>query len=126
MKIDGSGRLSRRNRRFLRRFTSPSMTIPAPCNAPPPPHIQSTVDNENNFPTTTSTVPTEAATAPCTSETTPYSSDIGDTIDATEPPPEVSDPLPTPSESLATSRHRRSARKPPKYEPESGKWVYQD
>ena len=120
VKIDGSGRLSKRNRRFLRRFTSPSMTIQAPLNVPPP-HFPSQVNNDNIVPMNTPAVPSEDVIIQDTPEPAPQ---IVDTVNDARPVPEVSNPLPPPMESVATSRHRRSARKPPTYEPESGKWVY--
>ena len=123
VKIDGSGRVSKRNRRFLRRFTSPSLTIQAPLNIPSP-HFPSQVHDNNCSPVRTTVVPSQVDTANVTLDTTPLPAEVVDTD--VEPVSEVSNPLPPPMESVATSRHRRSARKPPVYEPESGKWVYED
>ena len=122
VKIDASGRVSKRNRRFLRRFTSPSLTIQAPLNIPSP-HFPSQVHDNNCSPVHTTVVPSQVDTANVTLDTTPLPAEVVDTD--VEPVSEVSNPLPPPLESVATSRHRRSARKPRVYEPETGKWVEQ-
>ena len=124
VKIDGSGRLTQRNRRFLRRFVSPSMTIRAPISVPDQSQLQGAVDDDS--------VESVQPALPSNDSDAHSPESVSDLVDVNTETPlvytdtdllEAHGPQPAPAESVATSRHRRSARKPPIYEPESGKWV---
>ena len=129
IKIDGSGRVTRRNRQFLRKFTPDSSFIVSPSPVRPDPvpaaeipaynsdHVQYTPAPEpaagppprgNN--TTTGLETSE--TAPPDSEPTPM------TITSQSPPLAVED-------SISTARPVRERRRPKLYEPESGQWITQ-
>ena len=98
------------------------MTIRAPISIPAQSQLQGAVDNDS-----VESVQPALPTADADDHSPESVSDLGD-VDTETPSvgtdlPEAHGPLPAPAESVATSRHRRSARKPPIYEPESGKWV---
>ena len=98
-------------------MVSPSLTISIPAQ----PQLQGTVNRDSAVSVIPVSIPNADDRSP-----EPIS-DVGD-IDTETPSvctdlPEAHGPLPAPAESVATSRHRRSARKPPIYKPESGKWV---
>ena len=146
VKVDGSGRLTLRNRRFLRAYTpvDPSnpqqsatltpprsslgeQTIPNPTNTAPPKVTRSTTDGPP--PPTDTRVhlppPTNARIpSPATDDTLPHGSTNEPSparviTDATLPAPESPSP-PTPH---PHSRPARTRRPPKRFEPETGTWV---
>ena len=155
VKIDGTGRITRRNRRFLRKFISIAPTIqhsplhpgyafedrpsrnslaqPHVVNATPTTQPSPAQDAVNGNSDKSFDVPrveqqadnvtpsTDYETAkviqrahPTTAETTPPL-----TVNPTKGVPHVLDSTPLPS-AVRPSRQRRA---PPRYEPESGKWI---
>ena len=135
VKVDGSGRVTQRNRRFLRKFTSPSTTITYPTgqanpfeHLPSDPElIHSDVRSDGSFEddivhktTDTVNIPSELVDNNVHSQ--PDTEDSSQDVDSYPQTMELP-PLPTP-----TPQHCRSVRvrKPKKYyEPETGKWVDQ-
>ena len=118
VKVDGSGRVTQRNRRFLRQFVPVSPSFPSPPKAP------STIaskpqdtyrDAAPSLPLPTA-IPDTPSAVPAATTFTP----------STEPPNEDNTTF-TPSEeglqNMGEPRPRRSARAPLRYEPETGKWV---
>ena len=136
VKVDGSGRLTLRNRRFLRAYTPATPSIQQqPTTSPPPTHptgqqhrSQPTLADPNTHPLTpllqeipvsplrsaerdvpeTNNPPIPAASGP-DAESNP-------TVDTTSTP--VSQATPPQSQ-----RPRRAHRPPNQYEPETGKWI---
>ena len=137
VKIDGSGRLTKRNRQFLRKFTAPTFHIdlpgtalrPLPLDTPPsashryevvhpaPAARAHPVDSagrdgdqnaaEDNA--STAAVPVPDIDSPAGGP---------QTIN----PPSIDEQLPSPT-SAVTSRPRRATTAPLRYEPETGQWV---
>ena len=138
MKVDGSGRITKRNRRFLRKFTPPSATIEQPiCTSIPFDHpLQQQHPNSDivvhqpditNAPGMVQQEQHHQYDNPLQEQPDAHQVNLPmDEVDnflddsPQEAPTEVETSLP-----ISISRHRRSARKPRKYEPETGKWVEQ-
>lgn len=144
VKVNGSGRLTLRNRRFLRAYTPvPTSTPQTIANTPPPPSgLQQ--PPMLNPPTSLQMTPDAATTggnrhgtpsvdtlAPASVKTSPLPS--GNQLLDPRPPdyPEYQDiptgptaPAPEPTSSLPTTdRPQRSRRPPKRYEPETGHWI---
>ena len=134
VKVDGSGRVTKRNRRFLRKFTLPSPIIQHPTpgmipfNHPTPKSDVTTYQQDTtNAPPDVQLEPynyedtglREHATAPQESEP------VVEIEDSVDPLPQIDPPEDEASLPISISRHRCSAGKPRIYEPETGKWVEQ-
>ena len=126
IKVDGSGRLTRRNRRFLRKFTEPSLNISMPDPTPRIP-VQ-----YNSSTTSTPTAPNITTTAPS----------IASRVQQTDSVVPLATVVPTPcivqnnvqadrsvhDEEVVDApeqekRPRRVRATPKQYEPETGKWI---
>ena len=123
IKIDGSNRLTRRNRRYLRKFTTPSTVVSFP--APPRASIEQTPTGPCDIPTTLQyhsehsiEQPIEVSTENDVEATPAESMDIHS--DTPLMPRCVAEEVPAPAE---VERPRRNRAAPPRYEPETGKWV---
>ena len=147
VKIDGSGRLTKRNRQFLRKFTAPTLHIdlpgtaprPLPLETPPSPsHTSHRYDVANpvihSAPAATAH-PVDSALRDQNNVEDDTSHSVvpmpvvpmPDTVSPTASPqtdsqPSVEEQPPVPT-SVATSRPRRAITAPLKYEPETGQWV---
>ena len=134
IKVDGSGRVTKRNRRYLRRFTPPSAIIQQPTRAfiplthPVTTHDTTCQPHNNRNPSTVQQDQHDNLDDVSLQEQPTDHQESVPVVQADD----LSDPLPhiEPTEAEASlpisiSRHRRSARKPPVYEPETGKWVEQ-
>ena len=150
IKVDGSGRLTKRNRQFLRKFTPPLLNAPQPPSrlmscpplipslpsvAPAPANnVSHTAPNvlEATQQPPTGTLPSTPAT-PCATPATPITTSPSGNESPVGPAahdiPRVeeditSDVLSTPAPSPARElRPRRAPVAPRRYEPESGLWV---
>ena len=128
VKVDGSRRVTLRNRRFLRKFTPVTSTIARPTtpmrvDIPPPCQPLHRIND----------VPTPITTEATTSDV-PLPPSIGGGRDLPHPnvgdipPSPIQDKgdgrtvTPTKGDSVALSRPRRTTRPPPRYEPENGTW----
>ena len=149
VKVDGSGRLTLRNRRFLRAFTPATRDIGM---NPPPPPLTSRHDGQNKQSSTiplatgmqnhTLNPPSEPvvvhSTPKHTSETIPDSSPAASVQNPRAipqgSPPQVTDTAPASDMPIqrklqpqATQqevpRPRRECRTPKRYEPETGNWI---
>ena len=122
VKVDGSGRLTRRNRRYLRKFTIPSLDIAFPTPTPAHPLPGNTTAQMDD---TASTAPTFVhpqqegpeplpIIPPVSAQNivTPPISTEG-TLDHAQP-----EQMP-----VQAARPRRPINAPLRYEPETGKWV---
>ena len=134
VKIDGSGRITKRNRRYLRKYTPATIDIAPSVSAQPvlaPPMISQNIPHAPilNTPHTVTTpvTPNDPPSA------APLTNDIIDPIIVTtEPAPStLSHESPTPpiesdsrvsdeADRMSTRRRRRA---PKHYEPETGNWV---
>ena len=138
VKIDGSGRLTRRNRQFLRKFTAPTLHVDLPGTMPrPPPQVtndlatkfdefhsrsssspvavgQAMGDFEDTLP-----VPTVSVPPAVLSETTPST----DNLRVPDPTDSSTEEQPASPTFVANSRPRRVVIAPRQYEPETGQWV---
>uniref|UniRef100_A0A7M5XGD0 Uncharacterized protein n=1 Tax=Clytia hemisphaerica TaxID=252671 RepID=A0A7M5XGD0_9CNID len=127
VKVDGSRRVTLRNRRFLRKFTPITSTIARPT----------TPMRVDNPPLRQPLHRTSEVPVPITAETTtsvPLSTfiegdqDSSPTIVSDSPPSNIQTEgdrrtvTPPNGDSVALSRPRRTTRPPPRYEPESGTW----
>ena len=138
VKIDGSGRLTLRNRRFLRKYVPHSSTI---CNPVSHPH--------RDHPSASAQLPEHSGIHPVMHPTpspitfvssTPVGNGMNPTVTLTEPPTYPSDVEPVVTEEVPASpspvkvtphtapdsETRRSRRSPcPRrmYEPETGQWI---
>ena len=96
LKVDGSGRITRRNRRFLRKFTPAATTMhPAPAGPSAPPMM--------------------APPAPAGPSAPPM-------MAPTNARPSASPPHSNPAP-ITHRRQKRVSRPPKRYDPESGRWV---
>ena len=135
VKVDGSGRLTLRNRRFLRAYTPATPSTKLPLAEPPPP--TSSTDQQNSTSHLFTTVPlpppenTPGQTLPCN---TPVANPTP--IDSLDPPdqglpsdlPPVAPHIPLtpilqPPPSSQSTRPRRECRPPKRFEPETGTWI---
>ena len=140
VKIDGSGRLTLRNRRFLRAYTpatpsiellpmvppSPPSTVHTPA---PPPSLPNHLVESGPLPSTSPTpcqeqlTPPSQAPAPSNVPLTAPTAPSSGTAPALEPPvtqAAAPDPLSPPPASPRPCRERRP---PKRFEPETGLWV---
>ena len=131
IKVDGSGRLTLRNRRFLRAYSPAVPSIKQQQLSPLPlatftPHSKPTPITS---PVTVEPRSTPAATTPSPNPQSPLAD--GDTPSdhaphaSNEPSPlpcaqQASEPQPQPPQLLPPRRERRS---PKRYEPETGRWI---
>jgi hypothetical protein len=132
VKVDGSGRLTRRNRRFLRSYTPTSTSLQPPENAVPllttadSNIARQTSDEHVKLPQLTfgpdlrsSTVGNEriwdAPTSPPEPEFSVYEDVTSNRTPAESPRSET--------EIVNTPRSRRAIRPPKRFEPETGTWV---
>ena len=117
VKIDGSGRLSRRNRRFLRRFTAASPDISYP-NMEPPTIMDNDGANysedrhiESDEPPQDPCSPADDSPAPLLKDSVPVSSE-SDAVPDTKPrqasPPESTPQEPPNSRAMMDSRPKRT------------------
>ena len=135
VKVDGSGRLTLRNRRFLRAYTpdTPLIQQQPPASMPPCSNLVRPVT-----PTYTNTAPPADLNHPGIDELSDTACDPSPSLDAEGSPPTppnerghpptstTLDNLPTGSEDISTpqSTHPSRARHPLKrYEPETGTWI---
>ena len=135
VKVDGSGRLTLRNRRFLRAYTPATPSTKLPLAEPPLP--TSSTDQQNSTSHLFTTVPlpppenTPGQTLPCN---TPVANPTP--IDSLDPPdqglpsdlPPVAPHIPLtpilqPPPSSQSTRPRRECRPPKRFEPETGTWI---
>jgi hypothetical protein len=147
IKVDGSGRLTLRNRRFLRSFTAVSQSIcyPVATYQTANPEGNPMEPSSGMFNTGSNDTPNELpSTAPpqyeaTASLTSPQQEDSSNVVDDHEPAttpcssqsdrlqPQAGSGLPSSELNLHVaephSRPRREHRPPKKYEPESGKWI---
>ena len=118
VKVDGSGRVTQRNRRFLRQFVPVSPSFPSPPKAP------STIalNPQDTYRDAAPSLPLPIA-IPDTPPAVPAATTF---TPSTEPPNEDNTTF-TPSEEgsqdMGEPRPRRSVRAPLRYQPETGKWV---
>ena len=134
VKVDGSGRLTRRNRRFLRVYTHPRRTmhsVAAPSSQTTS-SDQGTLRNQGDHPFADAKRP---AYSPAKTDETPYQSlpspvtvDNPETecpSDAhKEPTVAAGGPVVQPSPiSPLQPRSKRAVQPPKRYEPETGKWI---
>ena len=129
IKVDGSGRLTQRNRRFLRKFLPPSMTIQQPIHIPRMYEFSVPVSGDqpqhaitNDPPQTDNNSPPPPQTQLQTPSESLPNNTVPNVVDETLRITPVDSTFIEPP-SVAISRHRRTARKPATYEPETGKWV---
>jgi len=144
VKVDGSGRLTKRNRQFLRQFTPPTLVIdasrqekrPTPIIAPPtavpssPPPNHSSPPGINHGIVTTPTTPTQGSTeSPASSSLPSVPPDVPSTtpdvplIQCDTPSTERNTSSTHMFYPIELSRPRRAPKAPKKYEPETGHWV---
>ena len=136
VKVHGSGRLTLRNRRFLRAYTPATPSIPLklmPSPQPtgsadqhPSPYHQSPVNSQSHLrelsqPMTVGprSIPTDAppsteGTSPTTANGIPHDRDVQDAQPVAVPAPQPPAPSPRPC---------RVRRPPKRYEPETGQWI---
>ena len=133
VKVDGSGRTTQRNRRFLRQFVPVSPLLPSPPRVPqqvigersdvlPPGELQARpvdVPVANNV----LVPPVHEQVAVQIHPTTPVGEEDTNTHLSEQGGPSNDDTPDQQPEPALASRPRRSTRPPPVYEPETGKWV---
>ena len=126
VKVDGSRRVTLRNRRFLRKFTPITSTIAGPASplrvtVPPPPRQPLYRIDDTPVPTTTETTFSDVPLPTDEQDLSPPV--MGDKLPSTiQLEGDGRTVTPTKGDSIALSRDRRSTRPPPRYEPESGTW----
>ena len=140
VKVDGSGRLTSRNRRFLHAYTlanpsieltptvppSPPSTVHAPAPPPPPPHSLVDVGPHPSMPPPPCLerlLPPSQALAPSDVSSDAPTAPSSSTAPTLEPPvtqATVPEPLSIPPASPRPCRERRP---PKRFEPETGLWV---
>ena len=134
VKVDGSGRVTKRNRRFLRKFTLPSPIIqhPTPAMIPfdhptPQPDITTYQQDITNAPRDVQLEPYDYDNTGLQEQATALqeSEPVVEVDDSVDHLPQIDPPEDEASSPISISRHRRSAGKPRRYEPETGKWVEQ-
>ena len=123
IKVDGSGRVTQRNRRFLRQFVpvSPTLSSPTPRNNRGSIH-DPTTHHAGHPEVPPQPVPPMATGCDSTVAAPVTPEPVCQTYD---PPPDEST-LPQPGSTILSEtspRPRREIRAPRHYEPETGKWV---
>ena len=139
LKVDGTGRVTRRNRRYLRHFTpaSPDITsrVRTPLPAHTPPKLHSVIPTRppliiRPFVATTPTDPPNQPDVAVEMREASPPPNTKQAIDGIGAPPVVLEeediPMTSPEKKVvasdASSRPRRAIRPPPRYEPETGTW----
>ena len=124
IKVDGSGRLTKRNRQFLRKFTPPLLATPHSIPQPPLLPAPTPTATQQQFVAPSSDVHPDHL-HPVEPQVTPPDNLANSTVHPSEPAfattCEPSIPAATPQRE--NSRPRRNAAVPRRYEPESGLWV---
>ena len=133
VKVDGSGRLTKRNRRFLRKFVpaSPCLSSPPRYTSPVPstttnPHHQTVVSDIVRNPEQQPTAVPSATFDDTNSDAHHSTPQPGlEDQDATYSTPAIQDSTTPVSVEPPSCRTRRAVSAPRRYEPETGKWVSQ-
>ncbi len=120
VKVDGSGRLTLRNRRFLRVFTPATPTIAFPPDVTPP--CVSTSAAKHTPATTSNPSPTPTALTSLNPERQAPPNNIAPELADRTPVPLLPKPEPCPASPIR-QRSRRTPQSRRIYEPETGRWI---
>ncbi len=120
VKVDGSGRLTLRNRRFLRVFTPATPTIAFPPDVTPP--CVSTPAAKHAPATTSNPSPTPTALTSLNPERQATPSHIAPELADRTSVPLLPEPEPCPASPIC-QRSRRTPQPRRIYEPETGRWI---